>query len=74
MCARSALPSLLAAVVSFLGPLRAPLTRGGRVSVQVTLKCVPAHDLIEHTYATSRAWVRENHARLLRAHKHVRFM
>jgi L-galactono-1,4-lactone dehydrogenase len=44
------------------------------VLVEVTLRCVPAHDLLEHTYAVSRSFIKENHARLLREHRHVRFM
>ena len=44
------------------------------VAVEVTLRCVPAHDLLEHTYAVSRQFIREHHARLLREHRHVRFM
>ncbi len=44
------------------------------VVVEVTLRCVPAHDLLEHTYAVTRDFIRANHERLLREHRHIRFM
>jgi len=44
------------------------------VVTEVTLRCVPKHDLIEHTYVATRNHVKEHHSRLLREHRHVRFM
>lgn len=44
------------------------------VVTEVTLQCVPAHELVEHTYVTTSNEVRRQHAQLLRNNKHVRYM
>ena len=44
------------------------------VVTEVTLQCVPAHELVEHTYVATSAVLRQQHAKLLRNNKHVRYM
>ena len=44
------------------------------VVVEVTMECVPAHKLIEHTYVLTREEVALNKTKLLEEHKHTRFM
>ncbi|KAL3136486.1 hypothetical protein ABBQ38_005740 [Trebouxia sp. C0009 RCD-2024] len=44
------------------------------VVTEVTLQCVPAHELVEHTYVTTSNELRQQHAQLLRNNKHVRYM
>jgi len=44
------------------------------VVAEVTIKCVPAHKLVERTYVVSRSFIKENHERLLRENKHIRYM
>lgn len=44
------------------------------VVTEVTLQCVPAHELVEHTYVATSNEVRKQHAQLLRNNKHVRYM
>jgi len=44
------------------------------VVVEVTMECVPAHKLIEHTYVLTREEVVLNKTKLLEGHKHTRFM
>ena len=44
------------------------------VVTEVTLQCVPAHELVEHTYVATSDEIRRNHAQLLRNNKHVRYM
>ena len=44
------------------------------VVTEVTLQCVPAHELVEHTYVATSNEVRKQHAQLLRSNKHVRYM
>jgi L-galactono-1,4-lactone dehydrogenase len=44
------------------------------VVVEVTMECVPAHKLIEHTYVLTREEVKLNKTKLLEEHKHTRFM
>lgn len=44
------------------------------VVTEVTLQCVPAHELVEHTYVATSNEVRQQHAQLLRNNKHVRYM
>lgn len=44
------------------------------VVTEVTLQCVPAHELVEHTYVATSSEVRRQHAQLLRNNKHVRYM
>ena len=40
---------------------------------EVTLQCVPAHKLLQHTFVETREGVARRHAELL-AHQHVRYM
>ena len=44
------------------------------VVVQVTMKCVPAHELVEHTYCLSRQQAMDQIDVLLKQHKHIRYM
>jgi len=44
------------------------------VASELTLQCVPQYSLLERTYATTVAELRKDHARLLRTHRHVRYM
>mmetsp|Transcript_97535 Transcript_97535/g.278922 ORF Transcript_97535/g.278922 Transcript_97535/m.278922 type:complete len:385 (+) Transcript_97535:150-1304(+) len=44
------------------------------VVTEVTLQCVDAHDLLEHTYTTTRAQLQKDHIRILKEHRHARFM
>lgn len=44
------------------------------VVVEVTMECIPAHKLIEHTYVLTREEVVANKEKLLEDHKHTRFM
>jgi L-galactono-1,4-lactone dehydrogenase len=44
------------------------------VVVEVTIECIPAHNLVEHTYVLTRAQAKEQLETLLEAHKHVRYM
>lgn len=44
------------------------------VVTKVTLQCVPAHELVEHTFVATSEQVRREHAQLLRSNKHVRYM
>jgi L-galactono-1,4-lactone dehydrogenase len=41
---------------------------------EVTMQCVPAHNLVEHTYVLSRAEAKSQVNHLLRKHKHIRYM
>jgi len=41
---------------------------------EVTMKCVPAHNLLEHTYVLSRAQAKSQINHLLKQHKHIRYM
>lgn len=41
---------------------------------EVTLQCVPAHQLTERTFVSDLRTVRKNHARWLREHRHLRYM
>lgn len=41
---------------------------------EVTMQCVPAHNLLEHTYVLSRAEAKSQVNHLLRKHKHIRYM
>ena len=41
---------------------------------EVTLQCVPAHTLLEHTFVRSAAEVRRQHDETLRSNQHVRYM
>lgn len=44
------------------------------VVVEVTMQCIPAHDLVEHTFVLTRAEAREQVNTLLENHRHMRFM
>ena len=44
------------------------------VVVEITMECIPAHKLIEHTYVLTREEVAANKTKLLEDHKHTRFM
>lgn len=44
------------------------------VVVEVTMKCVPAHRLVEHTFVLTRAEAMARKDQLLKNHKHMRFM
>jgi len=41
---------------------------------EITMKCIPAHNLFESTYVLTRAQARRQLKRLLSEHKHVRYM
>ena len=41
---------------------------------EVTMRCIPAHNLVEHTYVLSRAEARKQLDTLLKKHKHMRYM
>jgi L-galactono-1,4-lactone dehydrogenase len=44
------------------------------VVAEVTMQCIPAHNLVEHTYVLTRKEAREQLSHLLVTHKHVRYM
>jgi L-galactono-1,4-lactone dehydrogenase len=44
------------------------------VVAEVTMQCIPAHALVEHTFVLTRKEAREQLEHLLEAHKHMRFM
>lgn len=44
------------------------------IVTEVTLKCIPAHNLVEHTFVLTRKQAREQINELLKRHKHVRYM
>jgi L-galactono-1,4-lactone dehydrogenase len=44
------------------------------VVTRVTLKCVPAHRLVERTFVATPGEVRRRHSEWLRSHKHLRYM
>lgn len=44
------------------------------VVAEVTIQCVPAHKLIEHTFVLSRSQVSEQHRELLAKNRHLRYM
>ena len=44
------------------------------VVTEVTLQCVDAHDLLEHTYTTTRAQLQKDHIRILKEHRHARWV
>lgn len=41
---------------------------------EVTLRCVPNHKLLEHTFVQTRKDTRKNHVEMLKRFKHVRYM
>ncbi|CAJ1966910.1 unnamed protein product [Cylindrotheca closterium] len=44
------------------------------VVVEVTMECIPAHKLVEHTFTLTRQQAREQKDNLLKKHKHMRYM
>ena len=44
------------------------------VVVEVTMQCVPAHNLLEHTFVLTRKEAKERLDELLNKHKHMRYM
>ena len=44
------------------------------VVVEVTMECIPAHNLVEHTFVLTRKEAREKLDSLLKEHKHMRYM
>ena len=44
------------------------------IVVEVTMECIPAHHLIEHTFVLTRKDAMSRKDRLLKEHKHTRFM
>ena len=44
------------------------------IVVEVTMECIPAHFLLEHTFVLTRQQAREQLDTLLKQHKHMRFM
>jgi len=41
---------------------------------EVTMKCIPAHNLVEHTYVLTRQEAKDQIQTLLKKHKHIRYM
>ena len=41
---------------------------------EVTMRCIPAHNLVEHTFVLTRAEARKQLDTLLKKHKHMRYM
>lgn len=41
---------------------------------EVTMRCIPAHNLVEHTFVLTRNQARDQLDTLLKQHKHVRYM
>eukprot|EP00978_Attheya_sp_CCMP212_P013750 scaffold34601_cov40-Attheya_sp.AAC.2 len=44
------------------------------VVAEVTMKCIPSHRLVEHTYVLTRAEAKDQINSLLKQHKHIRYM
>eukprot|EP00897_Mesotaenium_endlicherianum_P007247 jgi/Mesen1/6550/ME000334S05899 len=44
------------------------------VVAEATLQCVPAHQLVEHTFVTTPQEIRQKHRRWLKEHKHVKYL
>jgi L-galactono-1,4-lactone dehydrogenase len=44
------------------------------VVVEVTMECIPAHQLLEHTFVLTRRQAKEQKDELLEKHKHMRYM
>jgi L-galactono-1,4-lactone dehydrogenase len=44
------------------------------VVVEVTMQCIPAHNLLEHTFVLTRRQAKEQLDDLLKNHKHMRYM
>jgi L-galactono-1,4-lactone dehydrogenase len=41
---------------------------------EMTLRCIPQHQLLEHSYVTDIATIRKGHLKLLETYRHVRYM
>lgn len=41
---------------------------------EITMQCIPAHKLVEHTYVLTRAEAKAQIQTLLKKHKHIRYM
>ena len=44
------------------------------VVVEVTMECIPAHQLVEHTFVLTREEAKRQKDDLLKKHKHMRYM
>lgn len=44
------------------------------VVVEITMKCIPAHSLVEHTFVLTREQAKDQLNELLKKHKHMRYM
>jgi L-galactono-1,4-lactone dehydrogenase len=44
------------------------------VVVEVTMQCIPAHRLVEHTFVLTREEAKQQLDKLLKKHKHMRYM
>ena len=44
------------------------------VVAELTLQCVPAHELLQHTQVMTRRQVHQQHKQLLQNNKHLRYM
>lgn len=44
------------------------------ILLEITMKCIPAHNLVEHTYILTRQQAKEQCNTLLKKHKHIRYM
>lgn len=44
------------------------------IVVEVTMQCIPAHKLVEHTFVLTRQQAKEQVDTLLKKHKHMRYM
>jgi L-galactono-1,4-lactone dehydrogenase len=44
------------------------------IVVELSINCIPAHNLVEHTFVLTRQQARERIHELLERHKHVRYM
>ena len=50
------------------------LPAGAASDLQVTLQCIPAHKLLEHTRVMDARQIERDHARMLRENQHLRYM
>ena len=41
---------------------------------EITMQCIPAHNLVEHTYVLTRSEAKKQINTLLKKHKHIRYM
>jgi L-galactono-1,4-lactone dehydrogenase len=44
------------------------------IVAEITMECIPAHNLVEHTFVLTRDEAREQLTNLLKQHKHMRYM